>query len=161
MGWSEPKAKVVFKRKSKMGLGADQALFKFDPKGKNPTHHSPHASSSSTRPWLRLDTGQAGDLGATSSTGGVYAMLRTPVFLGDPIVVGTLVEFSDSTSQVGLLTSDFPGEFLRVCISSERAHLEQIQPVSLAVDADHEVLPRILMEVEDMHHSMVKIRERV
>ncbi len=88
-------------------------------------------------------------------------MLRTPVFLGDPIVVGTLVEFSDSTSQVGLLTSDFPGEFLRVCISSERAHLEQIQPVSLAVDADHEVLPRILMEVEDMHHSMVKIRERV
>jgi len=68
MGWSKPKAKAVYKRKSKLSLGGGQAFFKSDPKGKNPAHH---ASSSSAYPWVSLDIGQADDPGVTSSTSGV------------------------------------------------------------------------------------------
>jgi hypothetical protein len=62
---------------------------------------------------------------------------------------------------MGLSTGELLGEFSGVGFSPKRAHLEQIQPMSLAVDADHEVLPRISTEVEDMLHSMFRIREWV
>jgi hypothetical protein len=57
---------------------------------------------------------------------------------------------------VGLLTGEFPDKLSRVGISLERELLEQIQPVSLAVGTDDEMLPRISMGVEDMHHLMVE-----
>jgi len=82
IGCSKPKAKVVFKRKHMSGLGVSQAVFKPDPKGKAPAsreQHSSPATSSSARPWVRLDAGQASDPGAMSSASGFHTALQTPI----------------------------------------------------------------------------------
>lgn len=90
-GWSKPKAKAVHRQKSTLGSGTGQAILKPNPKGKSPGQFTSQASSSSALPWVRMDAGQAGDPGATPSSGGPHAGLRTPVFSGGPLKVGAPV----------------------------------------------------------------------
>lgn len=138
IGRNKPKPKVVYRQKTKLGLGAGQkACVKPDPKDKSPAQLSSQVPSSSARPWVRLDAGQSGDPEATPDSGGSQAALRSQGMSGGLRTEVSSVGQSDCSASVGLESAEVSRD-PRAVMSPTRVYPEQNQSVS-QIDDDRAV----------------------